>query len=143
MGLPSASRHRRRQHQGHTARDQRPALLHSTRPRVGHRRAHGARNLASHLAIEGRYPHRNRGVGVYGDALYFETPDCNLVSLNLKDGKEKWRKTICDLDQFYYGSVAPVIIKNHVIAGVSGDDLDRSGYIESHDPETGQLPWRW
>ena len=52
----------------------------------------------------------NRGVGVYGRWLYFETPDCNLVSLNLKDGKERWHKSICDLDQMYYASVAPVVI---------------------------------
>jgi len=26
---------------------------------------------------------------------------------------------------------------------VSGDDLDRPGYLESHDPETGALQWRW
>jgi alcohol dehydrogenase (cytochrome c) len=85
----------------------------------------------------------NRGVGVYGDWLYFETPDCNLVSLNLKDGKERWHKSICDLDQFYYGSLAPVVIGNHVIAGVSGDDLDRPGYLSSYDPKTGDLQWRW
>ncbi len=35
------------------------------------------------------------------------------------------------------------MIKNHVIAGVSGDDLDRPGYLESRDPETGELQWRW
>ena len=85
----------------------------------------------------------NRGVGIYGNWLYFETPDCNLVSLNLKDGKERWHKTICDLDQYYFGSMAPLVVKNHVITGVSGDDLDRPGYIESHDPETGDLQWRW
>jgi alcohol dehydrogenase (cytochrome c) len=85
----------------------------------------------------------NRGVGVYGGWLYFETPDCNLVSLNLKDGSERWHKEICDLDQFYYGSVAPVVVKNHVITGVSGDDLDIPGYLESHDPATGELQWRW
>jgi alcohol dehydrogenase (cytochrome c) len=85
----------------------------------------------------------NRGVGVLGNTLYFETPDCNLVSLNLRDGKERWHTEICDLDQFYYGSVAPIIVKNHVITGVSGDDLDIPGYIESHDPETGALQWRW
>ena len=28
----------------------------------------------------------------------------------------------------------PLIVKNHVITGVSGDDLDIPGYIESHDP---------
>jgi alcohol dehydrogenase (cytochrome c) len=85
----------------------------------------------------------NRGVGVYENWLYFETPDCHLVSLNLRDGKERWHKQICDLDQLYYASVAPVIVKNHVLTGVSGDDLDTPGYLESHDPETGALQWRW
>ena len=85
----------------------------------------------------------NRGVGIIGDSLYFETPDCHLVSLNLKDGKERWHKQICDLDQYYFGSVAPIIVKNHVIVGVSGDDLDIPGYLESRDPETGELQWHW
>ena len=85
----------------------------------------------------------NRGVAVAGDSLYFETPDCHLVSLGIKDGKERWRKEICDLDQFYYGSVAPVVVKEHVIAGVSGDDLDIPGYVQSHDPESGEMQWRW
>jgi len=85
----------------------------------------------------------NRGAAILGDYLFFETPDCNLVSLNIKDGRERWHKEICDLDQFYYGSVAPVVIKNHVIAGVSGDDLDVPGYLQAHDPETGELQWRW
>lgn len=85
----------------------------------------------------------NRGVAITGDWLYFETPDCHLVSLNIKDGTERWRKPICDLDLFYYGSVAPVVVKNHVIAGVSGDDLDVPGYVQSHDPVTGEVQWRW
>jgi alcohol dehydrogenase (cytochrome c) len=85
----------------------------------------------------------NRGAAVLGDTLYFETPDCNLVALNISDGKEKWHKPICDLELFYYGSVAPVIVKNHVIAGVSGDDLDVPGYLEAHDPVTGEQQWRW
>jgi alcohol dehydrogenase (cytochrome c) len=85
----------------------------------------------------------NRGVGIYGQWLYFETPDCNLVALNLKDGKKRWQTPICDPDQMYFGSIAPLIIKNHVITGVSGDDLDIPGYIESHDPETGALQWRF
>jgi len=85
----------------------------------------------------------NRGAGVYGNWLYFETPDCHLVSLNLQDGRERWHQPICDLDQYYFGSMAPLVVKNHIITGVSGDDLDRPGYIESHDPETGGLQWRW
>ena len=82
----------------------------------------------------------NRGVGISGNSPFFETPDCNLVSLNLKDGKKLWNQEICDLDQMYYASVAPVVVKNHVITGVSGDDLDRPGYLEARDPETGETP---
>src|SRR3990170_2149298 len=85
----------------------------------------------------------NRGVGISGDTLFFETPDCNLVALDIKDGTERWHKSICDLDLFYFGTSAPVVIKNHVIAGVSGDDLDIPGYIQAHDPVTGERQWRW
>jgi alcohol dehydrogenase (cytochrome c) len=85
----------------------------------------------------------NRGVAILGNTVYVETPDCNLVALNARDGREKWRRTICDLEQFYYGSTAPLIVKNHVIVGVSGDDLDIPGYVQAHDPETGDLQWRW
>jgi alcohol dehydrogenase (cytochrome c) len=85
----------------------------------------------------------NRGVGILGDSLYFETPDCKLVALDIKTGTERWSKTICDLEQYYYGSAAPVIIRNHVITGISGDDFDTPGYIASHDPATGDLQWRW
>ena len=85
----------------------------------------------------------NRGVGVYGNWLFFETPDCNLVSLNIRDGKERWHREICDLQQQYYASVAPIVIRNHVLVGVSGDDLDIPGYLESRDPETGDVQWHW
>ena len=85
----------------------------------------------------------NRGVAVSGSTVYVETPDCNLVALNIRDGREKWRTEICDLEQFYYASAAPLIVKNHVIVGVSGDDLDIPGYLQSHDPETGARQWRW
>jgi len=85
----------------------------------------------------------NRGMAALGDTLYFETPDCHLVALSMKDGTQRWAKPICDLDLFYYGSVAPVVIKNHVIAGVSGDDLDIPGYVQAHDPVTGEQQWRW
>jgi alcohol dehydrogenase (cytochrome c) len=85
----------------------------------------------------------NRGVAVSGNSLYFETPDCNLVSLNLADGKKQWSVPVCDLDQMYYASVAPLVVKNHVITGVSGDDLDRPGILQAHDPQTGALQWEW
>lgn len=85
----------------------------------------------------------NRGVAMDGNQIFFETPDCNLVSLNKDDGKLRWSSTIADIDQFYYCSVAPVVVGHHVIAGVSGDDLDIPGFIDAYDPETGERQWRF
>jgi alcohol dehydrogenase (cytochrome c) len=85
----------------------------------------------------------NRGMAALGDTLYFETPDCRLIALNIADGSQKWVKQICDPDLFYYASTAPTVIKNHVITGVSGDDLDIPGYLDAYDPVTGERQWRW
>ena len=85
----------------------------------------------------------NRGVAIYEDWLYFETPDCYLISLNVKDGSERWRKQICDIDRFYYASAAPTVVKDHVIVGVSGDDFDIPGYIQAVHPESGEMQWRF
>ncbi|MCZ2150571.1 MAG: acido-empty-quinoprotein group A [Bryobacterales bacterium] len=85
----------------------------------------------------------NRGFGMYGDWLYFETPDNYLVCLNAKDGTERWHVEIADVKQEYFSTPAPVIIRNHVIVGVGGDSLDVPGYLESRDPETGKVQWRW
>ena len=53
----------------------------------------------------------NRGVGMYGNWLYFETPDNHLVSLNIKDGKERWHKKIADLKLEYFSTTAPLVIQ--------------------------------
>ncbi len=92
---------------------------------------------------EGGWRIGNRGAGVWNDTLFVETPDCHLVALDLADGREMWRTEICDLQQFYYASVAPVIVGDHVIVGVSGDDLDIPGYLSSYHPVTGEMEWRW
>jgi len=39
--------------------------------------------------------------------------------------------------------MAPLVIRDHVIAGVSGDVTDIPGFLESLDPETGKIQWRW
>jgi alcohol dehydrogenase (cytochrome c) len=85
----------------------------------------------------------NRGVAVLQDSLYFLTPDCNLVALDVRTGREKWFKEVCSLEMMYYGSVAPVVIKDRLIVGVSGDDLDQPGYLDARSPVDGELIWRW
>ncbi len=85
----------------------------------------------------------NRGAAIYRDWLYFETPDCNLVSLNIKDGYRALAQADMRSGSVLLRVGGPLIVKNHVMAGVSGDDLDVPGYLQAHDPETGEMQWRW
>jgi acido-empty-quinoprotein group A len=85
----------------------------------------------------------NRGVGLYGNMLFFETPDCYLVSLDAATGKERWHKEIADVRQQYFCTPAPIIIGRHVIVGIGGDSLDVQGYLDAYEPETGERQWRW
>ncbi len=43
----------------------------------------------------------------------------------------------------YFSTMAPLVIKDHVLIGVSGDVTDVPGFLESRDPETGKLQWHW
>jgi alcohol dehydrogenase (cytochrome c) len=85
----------------------------------------------------------NRGVGMWGNWVYFETPDNHLVSLDALTGKFRWGVEIADLAQEYFSTAAPVVIGNHVIVGVGGDSLDVPGYLQARDPETGAVQWQW
>ncbi len=85
----------------------------------------------------------NRGVGMYGNWLFFETPDNYLVSLDAKTGKERWHVEIADVKQEYFSTPAPIVVGNHIIVGTGGDSLDVPGFLESHDPETGAVQWKW
>ncbi len=82
-----------------------------------------------------------RGFGMWNDYLYMETPDNYLVSLDAKTGKERWHKVISDFNQQYFSTMAPVVVGNHVIVG-TGNDLDAPGFLQSFDPETGELQWK-
>ncbi len=84
----------------------------------------------------------NRGLGMYHNWLYFETPDDYLVSLDAKTGKERWHKVISDFNEQYFSTMAPIVIGNHLLVGTA-DDLDAPGFLQSFDPETGELQWKW
>ncbi len=84
----------------------------------------------------------NRGLGMWHDRLYMETPDDFLVCLDARSGKELWHKVIADFSLQYFSTPAPVVVGNHVLVG-TGDDLDEPGFLQSFDPETGALQWKW
>lgn len=85
----------------------------------------------------------NRGVGLYGNWVFFETPDNHLVSLERSTGKFRWAVEIADVALQYFSTPAPLVVGTHIIVGVGGDSLDVPGFLEARDPETGAVQWRW
>jgi len=85
----------------------------------------------------------NRGLGMYKNWLYFTTPDSHVVCLDAKDGAVRWIVELADPKLGYFATMAPLVVRDHVIVGVSGDVTDIRGFLESLDPETGKIQWRW
>jgi alcohol dehydrogenase (cytochrome c) len=83
----------------------------------------------------------NRGLGMWHNYLFMETPDDFLVSLDARTGRERWHKEIAKFSEQYFSTPAPIIIDNHVLVG-TGNDLDAPGFLQSFDPETGDLQWK-
>jgi alcohol dehydrogenase (cytochrome c) len=85
----------------------------------------------------------HRGVAMYKGWLYFVTPDAHLICLNAKDGSVRWDVVIADVNKGYWTTLSPLVVKNHIIVGVSGDFDNLPGYLRSIDPETGEQQWQW
>lgn len=85
----------------------------------------------------------HRGVAMYKGWLFFTTPDAHLISLDAKDGQVRWDKIIADTKLGYWSTMAPLVVKNHVIVGVGGDSDNLPGLLRSFDPETGDTQWEW
>lgn len=85
----------------------------------------------------------SRGVAMYKNRLYFGTPDAHLICLDAREGKVIWDKQIADVKFGYYLALAPLVVKNKIIIGTSGDSADVRHFIEALDPITGKIIWRW
>ena len=72
----------------------------------------------------------HRGAAVYKDSVYLTTPDAHLVALDARDGKVKWNVQIADAQRGYWSTNAPLVIRNHLIVGVSGDFDNLPGMLQ-------------
>ena len=83
----------------------------------------------------------HRGAAVYKDTVYLTTPDCHLIAFNRLDGTVKWNILVANSDRGYWSSNAPLVVRNHVLVGVSGDFDNVPGQLKSIDAETGKTQW--
>jgi len=84
----------------------------------------------------------NRGPA-YGDGMIFANAlDGNLYALDAKTGKVVWKAKNADPMMGQTQTMAPIVIKDKVITGVSGAEYGVHGYITANDLKTGKQLWR-
>ena len=83
----------------------------------------------------------HRGAAVANDLVFLTTPDAHLIALDARDGTVKWDVVIADAKKGYWSTNAPLLIRNHLIVGVSGDFDNLPGILRSFDPDTGTPQW--
>src|SRR5215472_5300349 len=64
----------------------------------------------------------NRGVALLADKVFMVTDNAHLIALNRTTGHVMWEVVMPEEPQHYGSTVAPLVVKDMVIAGVSGGD---------------------
>ena len=85
----------------------------------------------------------NRGMAILGDNVFMVTDDAHLLALNRTTGKGVWEAVMPDEAQHYGSTVAPLVVKDLVIAGVSGADWGIRGFLAAYKGSTGERAWQF
>jgi len=85
----------------------------------------------------------NRGVALADGKIFVARLDANLVALDAKTGKVVWKTTV-DLPSMGASmTIAPQIVDDTVVVGVSGAEFGVRGHVDAYDQSTGKLVWRF
>ncbi len=85
----------------------------------------------------------NRGFGMLGNTLFMVTLDAHLLALDRRNGDILWDATLADYRIGYAATLAPLVIDDKVIVGISGGEYPTRGFIDAYAPATGERLWRF
>ncbi len=84
----------------------------------------------------------NRGA-VYADGkIIYNTLDAHTVAVDANTGQKVWETQIGDIKLGETITMAPVVVKNVVLTGISGGELGVRGRLTGLDLKTGKILWR-
>ena len=118
-----------------------PNQVFALDPRTGHQIWHYARPRTPDLVSDPSLG-TNRGVAILGDHVFMVTDNAHLVALHRVTGRPVWEVVMPDEAQRYGGTMAPLVVKDMVIAGVSGGDWGIRGFLSAYKAATGERVWR-
>jgi alcohol dehydrogenase (cytochrome c) len=84
----------------------------------------------------------NRGVAVFGDAIYWVTLNAHLLALEARTGRVIWDVTVEDYKAGYTLTAAPLIVKGKVVIGIAGGEFGIRGFLQAFDAHTGRSLWK-
>jgi len=85
----------------------------------------------------------NRGLAILGGKVFLGTLDSHVIALDAKTGNVVWDATAFDYRKGYSITLAPLVVKNLVLIGVSGGEYGIRGFIDAYDANTGERKWRF
>jgi PQQ-dependent dehydrogenase (methanol/ethanol family) len=109
--------------------------------RTGHPIWHYARPRSSGIVSDASLG-TNRGVAILGDKVFMVTDNAHLLALNRVTGSLVWEVVMPDEAQHYGATLAPLVVRDMVVAGVSGGDWGIRGFIAAYKAGTGERVWR-
>jgi lanthanide-dependent methanol dehydrogenase len=85
----------------------------------------------------------NRGLAYHNSGkLFIELLAGDLLALDARTGKQVWRVPNADYKTGSTMTNAPIVIKDLVIAGISGGEFGVRGRVTAYDVNTGKEVWR-
>jgi PQQ-dependent dehydrogenase (methanol/ethanol family) len=84
----------------------------------------------------------NRGVAYANGRIFFNTLDNQVAAVDAATGAEVWRTTVGAIERGETMTMAPLVVKNHVLVGNSGGEFGVRGWLTALDIATGEIAWR-
>src|SRR3954469_21210158 len=84
----------------------------------------------------------NRGASYANGKIVYNLLDGHTVAVDANTGEELWRTSMGEINKGETITMAPIVVKNHVIVGSSGGEMGIRGWVAALDLATGKEQWR-
>ncbi|MDB4877215.1 MAG: PQQ-dependent dehydrogenase, methanol/ethanol family [Gemmatimonadetes bacterium] len=83
----------------------------------------------------------NRGLVYDAGKLFFNTLDDHTIALDAESGKVVWDTKVGDINLGETMTMAPLVVKGHVLVGDSGGEMGVRGWLKGLDENSGKVVW--
>jgi len=86
---------------------------------------------------------RARTLALYGDMVYYTSPDGYLVALDAATGRLRWESHVQEYRSRTQHTTGPLVIDGRVLTGRNCGDTREFCFVAAHDAATGKALWKF